>query len=225
MTRILVVDDEDGIRDVVSNYLEFEGYDYMEATDGFEAIELLKENDFDLVVLDVMMPKLDGMSVLREIRKTKRTPVIMLSARGEEYDKLYGFEMGADDYIVKPFSPRELIARIKILLKRCNESVVEKEEKLVFGGLVIDEHGRNVWLDDKLLDLTPKEFALLLCLCKNADVVLSRDKLLTDVWGYDYCGDYRTVDTHIKMLRSNIGEYRKCIKTIWGIGYKFEYSE
>ncbi len=224
MTKILVVDDEKDIRDIIRGYLEFEGFDFAEAADGMEALAILEKEDFDLIVLDIMMPKLDGMTVLRELRKTKNTPVILLSARGEEYDKLFGFEIGTDDYIVKPFSPKELVARIKTILKRnaAGKDGVELE-RLAFDQLIIDISGRNVFIDDKKISLTPKEFDLLLCLCKNRNVVLSRNQILSEVWGFDFFGDDRTVDTHIKMLRGNIGRYREHIKTIWGIGYKFEF--
>ncbi|MDD4572055.1 MAG: response regulator transcription factor [Clostridia bacterium] len=223
MAKILVVDDEAGIRDIIKEYLQFEGYEYNEAANGMEALDILKKEDFDLVVLDIMMPKLDGVTVLKEMRKTKATPVIMLTARGEEYDKLFGFELGADDYVVKPFSPRELMARIKSILKRVSaEQASPVVNQLIFDQLVIDVAARDIYIDGEKLNVTPKEFDLLLYLCRNKNIVLSRNQILAEVWGYDFFGDDRTVDTHIKMLRSSMGRYRDVIKTVWGIGYKFE---
>ncbi len=223
MAKILVVDDEAGIRDIIKEYLQFEGYEYNEAANGMEALDILKKEDFDLVVLDIMMPKLDGVTVLKEMRKTKATPVIMLTARGEEYDKLFGFELGADDYVVKPFSPRELMARIKSILKRVSaEQASPVVNQLIFDQLVIDVAARDIYIDGEKLNVTPKEFDLLLYLCRNKNIVLSRNQILAEVWGYDFFGDDRTVDTHIKMLRSSMGQYRDVIKTVWGIGYKFE---
>ncbi len=223
MAKILVVDDEAGIRDIIKEYLQFEGYEYNEAANGMEALDILKKEDFDLVVLDIMMPKLDGVTVLKEMRKTKATPVIMLTARGEEYDKLFGFELGADDYVVKPFSPRELMARRKSILKRVSaEQASPVVNQLIFDQLVIDVAARDIYIDGEKLNVTPKEFDLLLYLCRNKNIVLSRNQILAEVWGYDFFGDDRTVDTHIKMLRSSMGQYRDVIKTVWGIGYKFE---
>ena len=221
MYKILVVDDEVNIRRVVREYAEFEGYEVAEAENGMEAVEMVKSEDFDLIVMDIMMPKLDGFSTCKEIKKYKTIPVIMLSARGEEYDKLFGFELGIDDYVVKPFSPKELMARIKAVLKRNNVSESTVPEKLVFEGLEIDIAGREVYVDGEKASMTPKEYDLLFYLVKNKNLALTRDKLLEEVWGYDFFGDDRTVDTHIKMLRNSLGQYRKFIVTLRGMGYKF----
>lgn len=225
MYKILVVDDEVNIRRVVREYAEFEGYEVAEAENGMEAVEMVKSEDFDLIVMDIMMPKLDGFSTCKEIKKYKTIPVIMLSARGEEYDKLFGFELGIDDYVVKPFSPKELMARIKAVLKRNNVSELTVPEKLVFEGLEIDIAGREVYVDGEKASMTPKEYDLLFYLVKNKNLALTRDKLLEEVWGYDFFGDDRTVDTHIKMLRNSLGQYRKFIVTLRGMGYKFEYVQ
>ena len=225
MYKILVVDDEVNIRRVVREYAEFEGYEVAEAENGMEAVEMVKSEDFDLIVMDIMMPKLDGFSTCKEIKKYKTIPVIMLSARGEEYDKLFGFELGIDGYVVKPFSPKELMARIKAVLKRNNVSESTVPEKLVFEGLEIDIAGREVYVDGEKASMTPKEYDLLFYLVKNKNLALTRDKLLEEVWGYDFFGDDRTVDTHIKMLRNSLGQYRKFIVTLRGMGYKFEYVQ
>lgn len=225
MYKILVVDDEVNIRRVVREYAEFEGYEVAEAENGMEAVEMVKSEDFDLIVMDIMMPKLDGFSTCKEIKKYKTIPVIMLSARGEEYDKLFGFELGIDDYVVKPFSPKELMARIKAVLKRNNVSESTVPEKLVFEGLEIDIAGREVYVDGEKASMTPKEYDLLFYLVKNKNLALTRDKLLEEVWGYDFFGDDRTVDTHIKMLRHSLGQYSKFIVTLRGMGYKFEYVQ
>ncbi len=225
MAKILVVDDEINIRRVVREYAEFEGYEVFEAEDGMDAVEMVKENDYDVIIMDVMMPKLDGFSTCKEIRKYKSVPVIMLSARGEEYDKLFGFELGIDDYVVKPFSPKELMARIKVALKRNAAKPVEVPEKMFFEGLTIDLAGREVYVDGEKASMTPKEYDLLFFLVKNKNLALTRDKLLEEVWGYDFFGDDRTVDTHIKMLRNSLGQYRRFIVTLRGMGYKFEYNE
>lgn len=225
MSRILVVDDELNIRRVVREYAEFEGYEVEEAENGMAAVELVKNNDYDLIVMDVMMPKLDGFSTCKEIKKHKTIPVIMLSARGEEYDKLFGFELGIDDYVVKPFSPKELMARIKAVIKRSGSPESSVPEKLSFEGLEIDLAGREVYVDGRKASMTPKEYDLLFYLVKNKNLAMTRDKLLEEVWGYDFFGDDRTVDTHIKMLRNSLGPYRKFIVTLRGMGYKFEYDK
>ena len=225
MSRILIVDDEINIRRVVKEYAEFEGYEVGEAANGMEAVELVKNNDYDLIVMDIMMPKLDGFSTCKEIKKYKSIPVIMLSARGEEYDKLFGFELGIDDYVVKPFSPKELMARIKAVIKRNSRLDSGIPEKLKFEGLEIDLAGREVYVDGVKASMTPKEYDLLFYLVKNKNLALTRDKLLEEVWGYDFFGDDRTVDTHIKMLRNSLGPYRKFIVTLRGMGYKFEYGQ
>lgn len=222
--RILVVDDEEKIRHVIREYAEFEGYKVSEAKDGMEAISKCKEEDFDIIIMDIMMPKLDGFSAIKEIRKTKNTPVLMLSARGEEYDKLFGFEIGIDDYVVKPFSPKEVMARINAILSRSNKKEEESstEGKYVYKGLEVDMLARNVYVDGVKKELTPKEFELLQYLIINKNIALSREKILNEVWGYDFFGEDRTVDTHVKMLRNSIGKYRDNIITVRGMGYKFE---
>lgn len=225
MSKILIVDDEINIRRVVREYAEFEGYEVSEAENGMEAVELVKNNNYDLIVMDIMMPKLDGFSTCKEIKKYKSIPVIMLSARGEEYDKLFGFELGIDDYVVKPFSPKELMARIKAVIKRNTRPASEVPEKLKFDGLEIDLAGREVYVDGQKASMTPKEYDLLFYLVKNKNLALTRDKLLEEVWGYDFFGDDRTVDTHIKMLRNSLGPYRTFIVTLRGMGYKFEYGQ
>lgn len=223
MANILIVDDEVNIRKVVREYAEFEEYEVTEAENGMEAVNLCRENDYDLIIMDVMMPRLDGYSACKEIRKNKNIPVIMLSARGEEYDKLFGFEIGVDDYVVKPFSPKELMARVKAVLKRNQNSENSAlQDKYIFEGLEVNISGREVYVNGQKASMTPKEYDLLFFLVKNKNIALSRDKLLEEVWGYDFFGDDRTVDTHIKMLRNSLGEYRKFIVTLRGMGYKFE---
>lgn len=221
MNKILIVDDEKEIRNVLKEYAEFNGYEVYEASDGFESIKIIKNNDIDLIIMDIMMPGLDGFSAIKEIKKHKDIPTIMLSARGEEYDKLFGFELGVDDYVTKPFSPKEILARVAAILKR-KSPVKSIHEKLIFEGLEIDLAGRTVTVDGKKADLTPKEYELLFFLVRNKGIAMSREKLLSDVWGYDFFGEDRTVDTHIKMLRSNLGRYRDRIVTLRGLGYKFE---
>lgn len=220
MFKILVVDDEKSIREVIRTYAEFEGHEVVEAVDGLDAIDKVKEEDFDVIVMDIMMPRLDGFSSYKEIKKIKNIPVLMLSARSEEYDKLFGFEIGIDDYVTKPFSPRELMARLNVIVNRNNK--VEENQAMEFEGLKIDLDGRVVFVDDEIVDLTPKEYDLLVYMVKNKNIALSRDKLLNQVWGYDFYGEDRTVDTHIKMLRNSIKEYRKFIITVRGVGYKFD---
>ncbi len=225
MSKILVVDDEEKIRGVIKEYARFDGYDVKEAIDGMDAIDKCKEEDFDIIIMDVMMPKLDGFSAIKEIRKKKNIPVIMLSARGEEYDKLFGFEIGIDDYVVKPFSPKELMARINAVLTRVSikkEDIGSDKDKYVYEDLVIDMLGREVYIDNKKLDLTPKEYELLVYFVLNKNIALSREKILNEVWGYDFFGEDRTVDTHVKMLRNSLGKYREKIVTVRGMGYKFE---
>lgn len=222
--RILIVDDEELIRDVIKEYISVEGYITDEAEDGLQALELFNKNNYALVILDVMMPKMDGWVVGREIRKTSQVPIIMLTARGEEYDKLFGFDIGVDDYIVKPFSPKELLARIKAIIRRSNTLNGSKSnsDSISLEGLMIEFDSRNVYVDGKSVNLTPKEYELLSFFVHNQNKVFSRDQLLNSVWGYDFIGDDRTVDTHVKMLRESIGTYRKFIVTVWGTGYKFE---
>ena len=225
MYKILVVDDEPKIREVIREYAEFSGYEVVEAEDGMSAIGLCKLNDYDLIIMDVMMPKLDGFSACKEIKKIKDVPVIMLSARGEDYDKLFGFELGVDDYIVKPFSPKELMARINAVLSRFKAASHSNQTTLKFDGLEINIPARTVSVDGKKVELTPKEYDLLFYLVENKNIALSRDKLLSDIWGYDFFGDDRTIDTHIKNLRNSLGPYRDYIVTLRGVGYKFEYED
>ncbi|MDE6593299.1 MAG: response regulator transcription factor [Oscillospiraceae bacterium] len=220
--KILIVDDEKNIRNVISEYAKFDGFLTAEAEDGMAAVEMCRNEDYDLIIMDIMMPKLDGYSAVREIRKTKQIPVIMLSARGEEYDKLFGFELGVDDYVTKPFSPKELLARIRAVIKRSSGGKDSPGERLKFEGLEINMAGREVIVDGKPAALTPKEYDLLFYLVRSKGIALSREKLLEEVWGYDFYGDDRTVDTHIKMLRNSLGEYRKFIVTLRGMGYKFD---
>lgn len=221
--KVLIVDDEDMIRNVLKEYVEFEGNEAFEAADGMEAVRMCRDNDYDVILMDVMMPRLDGFSAVKEIKKIKDIPVIMLSARGEEYDKLFGFEMGVDDYVTKPFSPKEVMARINAVTKRRSPAKEEpKNDVYKFEGLTIDMAGRNVYVDGEKAELTPKEYEILFYFVKNRGIALTREKLLMDVWGFDFYGDDRTVDTHIKMLRSNLKQYRKFIVTLRGLGYKFE---
>lgn len=219
MSKLLVVDDEAKIREIIKKYAEFEGHEVIEASGGLEAISLCREKEFDLIILDIMMPDLDGFSVCREIRKSCSTPVIMLSARGEEYDRIHGFEVGVDDYVVKPFSPKELMMRVAAVIKRSGRS---EGEVVKIGRLCIDFTGRMVTIDGKNVDLTPKEYDLLFYLVKNRGIALTREKLISNVWGYDFFGDDRTLDTHIKLLRKNLGEYSSYIVTLRGVGYRFE---
>ncbi len=221
MNKILVVDDEANIRRVVREYAEFEGFEVDEAENGIEAICRVKANNYDLIIMDIMMPELDGFSACKQIKKIKSVPIIMLSARGEEYDKLFGFEIGIDDYVVKPFSPKELMARVRAVIKR-NTRNTNNNDKLVFGGLTVDLDGRSVSVNGERVNMTPKEYELLFFLVQNRNIALSRQQLLEAVWGFEFFGDDRTVDTHIKMLRNSLGEYRKYIVTLRGVGYKFE---
>lgn len=226
MEKILIVDDEQDIRNVIKEYATYSGYEVYEAEDGIYAVEMCKKSKYDLIIMDVMMPKLDGFATVRQIRKfDENVPFLMLSARGKEYDKLLGFELGIDDYVTKPFSPKELMARVKVIISRNNKdenSCKIEKEKLCFDSLVIDRLGRNVFIDDKKIDLTPKEYELLLYLVVNKNIALSREQILSNVWGYDFFGEDRTVDTHVKMLRNSIGKYRDKIVTVRGMGYKFE---
>ena len=220
--RILIVDDERMIREVLQEYVEFAGYEGVQAADGVEAVALCKDGHFDLVLMDVMMPRMDGFTAVKEIRKLSDTPIIMLSALGEEYDKLRAFELGVDDYVTKPFSPKEVMARINAVTKRRQANKQEALSSMKFEGLELDFGGRNVYVDGEKISLTPLEYELLFYMAKNNGIALSREKLLSEVWGFDFFGDDRTVDTHIKMLRSSLKEYRKFIVTLRGLGYKFE---
>ena len=223
MYKILIVDDEENIREVLKEYAEFEGHEVDEAGDGMKAIEMAKNKDYDIIIIDVMLPRLDGYSACKEIRKFKQTPMLMLSARGEEYDKLHGFDVGIDDYVVKPFSPKEVMARVNAIVKRnSNAGAASTDEIEKFERLEINFTSRDVYIDGKKANLTPKEYDLLFYLVRNKNIALTRNKLLEEVWGYDFFGDDRTIDTHIKMLRNNLGKYRKFIVTLRGLGYKFE---
>ncbi len=215
--KILVVDDEIGIREVIKEYCLNEGYEVIEASNGLEAIDVMN-NSVDVIVLDIMMPKMDGYTALKEIRKNYKTPVIMLSARTDEFDKLQSFDMGVDDYVTKPFSPKELIARIKAVTNRNKVNV----DEYVYKTLKINYLGHSVFIDDKEIKLTPKEYELLCYFVQNKGIALSRESLLSKIWGYDFFGEDRTIDTHIKMLRNNLGEYRNLITTVRGMGYKYE---
>ena len=227
MYKILVVDDEVRIRSIVRKYAEFEGHAVTEAGDGMEAVRLARANNFDIIILDIMMPELDGFSACREIRKTHQTPIIMLSARGEEYDKINGFELGIDDYVVKPFSPRELMLRVEAVMKRVKgkDEQVRNENQIVEfdgGGLRVDLTARIVFLDGKRVEMSPKEYDLFFYLLRNRNVALTRERLISEVWGYDFFGDARTLDTHIKLLRKSLGRYATYIVTLRGVGYRFE---
>lgn len=223
--KVLVIDDEKSIRDIIGEYLTQEGFEFVEAPDGIRGLEIFRSVGPDLVILDVMMPKMDGWKVCREIRSESVTPVIMLTARGEEYDKLFGFELGADDYMVKPFSPRELIARVKAVLSRGSVNERKDHEIIEIEDLRIDFDARSIYLGEEHLNLTPKEYDLLSFFVKNSGRVFSREQLLNQVWGYEFVGDARTVDTHVKMLRENLRHHRNWIVTSWGVGYKFEAGE
>lgn len=227
MARILIVDDEEMIRTVIREYAMFEGYDVVEAPNGMEAIARCHEEDFDVIVMDLMMPGIDGFTAYENIKKFKQIPALILSAKGEEYDKLYGFRLGIDDYVVKPFSPKELMARLGVIISRNNHmemnAKTKKASQIIFENLLIDPEQYQVYIkNEKITSMTRKEFDLLYFLASHPRIVFSRDQLLNNVWGYDYIGDGRTVDTHIKMLRHALGEYRCLIATVRGIGYKFD---
>ena len=223
MPKILIADDETDISMLIKRYAEREGFEVTSVEDGSDAIEICKKEDFDIIIMDVMMPDTDGFTACRKIRETKDIPVIMLSARGTEYDKLFGFEVGIDDYVTKPFSPKELMARIKVIIKRHAVTAEKKNDNIIkAGGIEIDIPGHTVYVDGEKTDLTAKEYGILLYLVKNKGIGLSRDQILNEVWGYDYFGDDRTVDWQIKLLRGKLGKYRDAVHTIRGAGYKFE---
>ena len=219
--NILVVDDEQRMRKLIKDFLKQKGYNILEAEDGEDALRVFEEkkDKINLILLDVMMPKLDGWSVLRQIRQDSKVPIIMLTARGEEQDELFGFELGVDEYISKPFSPKILVARVEAILKR---ALGEKNKLKDYGGIVIDPEGRTVKVDDKEVEMSLREYELLKYLVDNENIALSRDKILNNVWNYDYYGDSRTIDSHIKKIRHKLGKKGKYIETIRGIGYKFE---
>ena len=228
MYHILVVDDEVRIRSIIKKYAEFEGHTVSEAGDGMEAVLLCRQNSYDLIIMDIMMPELDGFSACREIRKITSTPIIMLSARGEEYDKINGFELGIDDYVVKPFSPKELMLRVEAVLKRVGRSAEQGNKpqnqivELDGGGLRADLTARIVYIDGERVEMSPKEYDLFFYMLENRNIALSREKLISEVWGYDFYGDARTLDTHIKLLRKSLGKYSSYIVTLRGMGYRFE---
>lgn len=224
MYKILVVDDEAKIRELIRKYAEFEGYEVAEACDGMEAVRLCRKSPhgYDMIILDIMMPELDGFSAASEIRKVSNTPILMLSARGEEYDKIHGFETGTDDYVVKPFSPKELMMRVGAIIKRARNGHVQEKDIQSFEGLVIDFTARIVTVNGERVELSPKEYDLLSYMVENRNIALTREMLITNVWGYDFYGDDRTLDTHIKLLRRSLGEYSKFIVTLRGVGYRFE---
>ena len=228
MYNILVVDDEVRIRSIIKKYAEFEGHTVTEAGDGMEAVRLCRVKEFDIIIMDIMMPELDGFSACREIRKFSQTPIIMLSARGEEYDKINGFSLGIDDYVVKPFSPKELMLRIDAVLKRSKpkaSDTSDTKKKVVEidgGGLRVDFTARIVYIDGKRVEMSPKEYDLFFYLIRNRNIALSREKLISEVWGYDFYGDARTLDTHVKLLRKSLGRFSDYIVTLRGVGYRFE---
>lgn len=224
MYNILIVDDEQMIREIIKKYAVFEGHTVTEAADGMSAIEICKKEKFDIIIMDVMMPELDGFSACKEIKKFCQTPVIMLSARGEEYDRIHGFEIGVDDYVVKPFSPKELMMRISAIIKRSKpqEAEVASKNEVKIQGIVVDFDGRMVTIDGKIVDMTPKEYELFFYMVKNRGIALTREMLISNVWGYDYYGDDRTLDTHIKLLRKTLGKYADLIVTLRGVGYRLE---
>lgn len=225
MKKILIVDDEPDIQQLISRYARREGYETVSAYDGTEAVRLCRETDFDVIIMDIMMGEMDGYTACRKIREAKDVPVIMLSARGTEFDKLTGFDAGIDDYVIKPFSPKELMARVRVIIKRHEAAYGEKsqaEKHICLGELRIDEPGRNVYVKEEKVELTAKEYELLVYLVKNRGIVLSREKILSAVWGYEFFGEHRTVDWQIKLLRQKLGVCRNYIVTIRGVGYKFE---
>ena len=228
MSRLLVVDDEFRIREIIKKYAVFEGHTVTEACDGMEAVNMCRAGTYDIIIMDIMMPELDGFSACREIRKNSQTPIIMLSARGEEYDKINGFELGIDDYVVKPFSPKELMLRIEAVMKRTvrgNAAVTAQQNQIIEldgGGLKADITARLVYIDGERIDMSPKEYDLFFYMLTNRNIALSREKLISEVWGYDFYGDARTLDTHIKLLRKSLGRYAEYIVTLRGVGYRFE---
>jgi len=222
MATLLIVDDESRIRSLIAKYAAFEGYDTEEAENGMQAVEMCREKHYDLIIMDVMMPELDGFSAVREIRKTDNVPVIMLSARGEEYDRIHGFELGIDDYVVKPFSPKELMMRVAAVLKRGGAAEPRAEDTVTLGDLTVDFAARRVLVEGRELDLSPKEYDLLFYMVRNRGIALTRERLISEVWGYDFFGDDRTLDTHIKLLRKELGPCADKITTLRGVGYRFE---
>jgi DNA-binding response OmpR family regulator len=226
--KILVVDDEDKIRAVIRKYGEFEGYEIYEASNGMDAVEMCRENDYDLIIMDVMMPELDGFSACGAIKKIKDIPVIMLSARGEEYDRIHGFEVGVDDYVMKPFSPKELMMRINVVINRNRNTSgnnLDTADIFAYKGLEVNFTARTVSIDGVRVDMSPKEYDLLFYMVRNRNIALTREQLITEVWGYDYYGEDRTLDTHVKLLRNSLGPYRELLVTLRGVGYRFEVTQ
>ncbi len=224
MIKILICDDEEGLRKIIRKYAENEGYVAYEAKNGLEAVQLENSENFDLIIMDIMMPELDGFSAVKEIRKTSNVPIIMVSARGEEYDKMLGFELGVDDYVVKPFSSKELMFRIQAILRRVGKNQ-NNNDIVKINGLVVDMSAYKVSIDDQVLQLAPKEYELLFLLVRNMNIAMQRSQIIETVWGYDYDGDDRTLDTHMKLLRKSLGEYASHIKTIRNVGYRFDEKE
>ena len=224
MAKILICDDEPGLRAVIRRYARFEGHETVEAGDGLEAVEACGKESFDIIIMDIMMPELDGYSAVKEIRKISDVPVIMLSAKGEEYDKILGFELGIDDYVVKPFSSKEIMLRIGAILRRTGKNISDREDHVIFTkeGFTADLTAYKLFIDGEQVELAPKVYDLLFFLIRNKNVAVPREKILTEVWGYDYCGDDRTLDTHMKLLRKAMGPYADFIKTLRGLGYRFE---
>lgn len=222
MYKLLITDDEEKIRALIKKYAIFEGHTVVEASNGMEAVERCRNETFDIIIMDIMMPELDGFSAVKEIRKNQNIPVLMLSARGEEYDKIHGFELGIDDYVVKPFSPKELMMRIDAIMKRAGRDQSQEHDIFVKDGLTADFTARRILIDNENIDMSPKEFDLIFYMIRNKNIALTREKLITEVWGYDFYGDDRTLDTHIKLLRKSLGDYASLITTLRGVGYRFE---
>ena len=222
MYKILITDDEEKIRALIKKYAIFEGHTAVEAANGMEAVELCRKEAFDIIIMDIMMPELDGFSAVKEIRKNQNIPVLMLSARGEEYDKIHGFELGIDDYVVKPFSPKELMMRNDAIMKRAARDQPQEHDIFVKEGLTADFTARRILINDENVEMSPKEFDLIFYMIRNKNIALTREKLITEVWGYDFYGDDRTLDTHIKLLRKSLGDYASLITTLRGVGYRFE---
>lgn len=222
MSKLLVVDDEFRIRELIKKYAIFEGHTVYEAENGRQAVDMCRNAEYDLIIMDIMMPELDGFSACKEIRLKSSTPIIMLSALGEEYDRIHGFELGIDDYVVKPFSPKELMMRISAILKRASKDEKKQNDRFVYKGLCVDFTARTVEIDNERINMTPKEYDLFFFMVKNKGIALSRETLISKVWGYDFFGDDRTLDTHIKLLRKSLREYAGLVVTLRGVGYRFE---
>lgn len=222
MSKLLIVDDEFRIRELIKKYATFEGHEVFEAENGLEAVDMCRKNEFDLIIMDIMMPQLDGFGAAEKIRAISSTPIIMLSALGEEYDRIHGFELGVDDYVVKPFSPKELMMRVSAVLKRSNKSNGASADRFTYKGLCVDFSARTVEIDGERINMTPKEYDLFFFMVKNKGLALTRETLISKVWGYDFFGDDRTLDTHIKLLRKSLKDYANLVVTLRGVGYRFE---